>query len=98
MAGSRAFLLAALKNFLANERDKSQRQKRGGQFEHFSLDWATAETQFQLAAVSTDSPGPCVRPRVGIGAARIGDRAHGGGLETKGRREVFDRLKIFPDR
>jgi DNA-directed RNA polymerase specialized sigma24 family protein len=33
----RAFLLAALKHFLANEWDKSQAQKRGGGTEHLSL-------------------------------------------------------------
>lgn len=46
----RAFLLAALKHFLANEWDKSQRQKRGGGVAHLPLDWQTADTQFQLAA------------------------------------------------
>jgi RNA polymerase sigma-70 factor (ECF subfamily) len=52
----RAFLLAALKHFLANEWDKSQRQKRGGQIPHLSLDWQTADTQFQLAAPAESSP------------------------------------------
>lgn len=52
----RAFLLASLKHFLANERDKAQRQKRGGQTPHLSLDWQTADTQFQVAA--TDEPSP----------------------------------------
>ncbi len=45
----RAFLLASLKHFLANEWDRSQRQKRGGEVPHLSLDWQTADTQFQLA-------------------------------------------------
>jgi RNA polymerase sigma-70 factor (ECF subfamily) len=45
----RAFLLASLKHFLANEWDKSQRQKRGGRIPHLSLDWQTADTQFQIA-------------------------------------------------
>ena len=52
----RAFLLASLKHFLANEWDKSQRQKRGGTAAHLSLDWQTADTQFQVAA--TNAPGP----------------------------------------
>ncbi|HEX5176197.1 MAG TPA: sigma-70 family RNA polymerase sigma factor, partial [Chthoniobacteraceae bacterium] len=43
----RAFLLASLKHFLANEWDKTQRQKRGGAITHLSLDWETADTQFQ---------------------------------------------------
>ncbi len=52
----RAFLLASLKHFLANEWDKSQRQKRGGNALHLSLDWQTADTQFQVAvnAISPD--------------------------------------------
>lgn len=52
----RAFLLASLKHFLANEWDKSQRQKRGGQAPHLSLDWQTADTQFQIAATNEPSP------------------------------------------
>jgi RNA polymerase sigma factor (sigma-70 family) len=52
----RAFLLASLKNFLANEWDKSQRQKRGGGVQHLSLDWQTADSKFQVAASSEPSP------------------------------------------
>ena len=48
----RAFLLASLKHFLANEWDKSQRQKRGGCNAHLSLDWQTADTKFQVAVTS----------------------------------------------
>ena len=52
----RAFLLAALKHFLANEWDKSQCQKRGGNITHLSLDWQTADTKFQVAATNEPSP------------------------------------------
>jgi RNA polymerase sigma-70 factor (ECF subfamily) len=52
----RAFLLASLKHFLANEWDKSQRQKRGGGATLLSLDWQTADTQFQIAATAEPSP------------------------------------------
>ena len=52
----RAFLLAALKHFLANEWDKSQTQKRGGGVAHLSLDWQTADTKFQVAATNEPSP------------------------------------------
>jgi RNA polymerase sigma-70 factor (ECF subfamily) len=45
----RAFLLAALKNFLSNERDRMGRLKRGGKITHLSLDWQSADTQFQIA-------------------------------------------------
>ena len=52
----RAFLLASLKHFLANEWHRSQTQKRGGAIPHFSLDWQTADTQFQVASAAGPSP------------------------------------------
>ena len=52
----RAFLLASLKHFLANEWDKSRRQKRGGNVTHLSLDWQSADTKFQVAATNEPSP------------------------------------------
>jgi RNA polymerase sigma factor (sigma-70 family) len=44
----RAFLLAALKHFLANEWDKAGRQKRGGGVQHLSLDWQQADERFHV--------------------------------------------------
>ena len=44
----RAFLLAALKHFLANEWDRANRQKRGGGATVLSLDWQDAETRYQI--------------------------------------------------
>ncbi len=52
----RAFLLASLKHFLANEWDKSRRIKRGGHATHLSLDWKTADTQFQVVSRTEASP------------------------------------------
>ena len=52
----RAFLLATLKHYLSNEWDKSQRQKRGGHAPHLSLDWRSADTQFQIADASAAAP------------------------------------------
>jgi len=52
----RAFLLASLKHYLANERDRAQTLKRGGAVTHLSLDWQTADTQFRLAAAAEPSP------------------------------------------
>lgn len=52
----RAFLLASLKHFLANEWDKSQRQKRGGGVPHLSLDWQTADQRFHLDPPDPSSP------------------------------------------
>jgi len=44
----RAFLLASLKHFLANEWDRAGRQKRGAHATHLSLDWRDADTRYQL--------------------------------------------------
>jgi len=52
----RAFLLACLKHFLANEWDKATRQKRGGTATHFSLDWQTADKRYQLEPQDFASP------------------------------------------
>jgi RNA polymerase sigma-70 factor (ECF subfamily) len=49
----RAFLLAALKHFLANEWDRAHAQKRGGGAEHLSLNWQDADERFHL-----DPPDP----------------------------------------
>jgi len=50
----RSFLLASLRNFLADQRDKAQAQKRGGQASVISLD--TAEDSYRLEPVHTLSP------------------------------------------
>lgn len=52
----RAFLLASLKHFLANEWDKSQAQKRGGGAQHLSLDWQTADDRYSIEPASNESP------------------------------------------
>jgi RNA polymerase sigma-70 factor (ECF subfamily) len=44
----RTFLLAALKNFLANDWDRSQARKRGGGLTIVSLDDQTGESRFRL--------------------------------------------------
>ncbi len=52
----RAFLLAALKHFLANEWDRANRQKRGGGATLVSLDWQDADTRFQIDPPDNLSP------------------------------------------
>ena len=52
----RAFLLVALKRFLANEWDYANRQKRGGGVLPLSLDWQDAETRYQINPADHLSP------------------------------------------
>jgi DNA-directed RNA polymerase specialized sigma24 family protein len=52
----RAFLLAALKHFLANEWDRASRQKRGGGVARLSLDWQSADTRYHIDPADRLSP------------------------------------------
>ncbi len=52
----RSFLLAAMKNFLANEWDKSRTQKRGGGVVPLSLDWQDAESRYCIEPADQLSP------------------------------------------
>jgi len=52
----RSFLLASLKNFLADEWDRSQAQKRGGDRKVFSLDIEDGETRYSREPVDNLSP------------------------------------------
>ena len=91
----RAFLLASLKHFLANEWDRASRQKRGGGVTTLSLDWQDADTRFQIDPADTLSPD------------KLFDRAWAVTLLERvivrlreecaadGRSALFDRLKPF---
>lgn len=52
----RAFLLASLKNFLANEWHKAHRQKRGGNLTALSLDWQSADSRYQIDLADSLTP------------------------------------------
>ncbi len=52
----RSFLLASLKNFMADEWDKSQAQKRGGGKQLVSIDQAAAEERYALEPKDEASP------------------------------------------
>ena len=52
----RAFLLAAMKHYLANEWDRAGRLKRGGGEAPLSLDWQSADTRYQIHPADALSP------------------------------------------
>jgi RNA polymerase sigma factor (sigma-70 family) len=91
----RAFLLASLKNFLANEWHKSQRQKRGGGEAPLSLDWQTADTKFQVADASEPSPDKAFDREWALALlAKVIERLQKE-CETEGKAKLFEQLKIF---
>jgi RNA polymerase sigma factor (sigma-70 family) len=90
----RAFLLASLKHFLANEWDKSQRQKRGGGVSPLSLDWQTADTQFQVAATKEPRPDKAFDREWAISLlAKVIERLQKE-CAAEGKAELFEQLKI----
>ena len=91
----RAFLLASLKHFLANEWDKSQRQKRGGGELHLSLDWQTADTKFQIAATAEPSPDQAFDREWAVALlAKVIERLQAECV-ADGKAKVFEQLKVF---
>ena len=91
----RAFLLASLKHFLANEWDKSRCLKRGGGVTPLSLDWQTADTQFQVAATAEPSPDKAFDREWAVTLlAKVIERLQAE-CEAEGRSKQFAVLKIF---
>lgn len=91
----RAWLLTALKHFLANEWDKAQAQKRGGGAAHLSLDWQTADTQFQVAATGERSPDKAFDREWALALlAKVIERLQQE-CAVEGRAKLFDALKLF---
>ena len=91
----RAFLLASLKNFLTNAWHKSQRQKRGGGATPLSLDWQTADTQFQVAATNEPSPDKAFDREWALALlAKVIERLQKE-CEAGGKAKLFEQLKIF---
>lgn len=91
----RAFLLASLKHFLVNEWKHSNRQKRGGDAEHLSLDWQTADTQFQIASTAEPSPDKAFDREWALALlAKVIERLRIE-CEADGKARQFAALKVF---
>ncbi|MDE3149394.1 MAG: sigma-70 family RNA polymerase sigma factor [Acidobacteriota bacterium] len=52
----RAFLLASLKHYLANESDRATAKKRGGGQKPLSLEWQAADSRYQIEPADPLSP------------------------------------------
>ena len=91
----RAFLLASLKHFLADDWDKTQAQKRGGGAAHLSLDWQTADTKFQVASASEPSPDKAFDREWALALlAKVIERLQQE-CAADGKAKLFAQLKIF---
>lgn len=91
----RAFLLAALKNFLINEWKHAQRQKRGGGEQLLSLDWETADTKFQVAATNEPSPDRAFDREWALALLGKVIECLQAECEVEGKGRLFEQLKAF---
>jgi DNA-directed RNA polymerase specialized sigma24 family protein len=91
----RSFLLASVKNFLADNRDRDQAIKRGGDYQFVFLDQETAEVFYDPASASDSSAEHLFE-------LRWAKTLTGGALNTlrkelqaEGKLQLFEQLKNF---
>lgn len=91
----RAFLLASLKNFVANERDRDRAKKRGGGTSVVPLEIETAEGRFQLEPVTHETPERVFDRRWALILLDHAVRQLQAEMTRAGRDGQFDHLKEF---
>jgi len=91
----RSFLLASMKHLLANEWNRSQRQKRGGGSVHFSLDAAAAEDRYQFEPADELTPEKIFERRWAETLVDSVTRKLQQEFVEAGMTERFDTLKVF---
>jgi RNA polymerase sigma factor (sigma-70 family) len=90
----RAFLLAALKHFLANEWDRARTQKRGGGKKPLSLDAPAAETRYRAEPVHHLTPEKLFERQWALTVLdRVLARLQAESVALEGRQAIFQRLK-----
>jgi RNA polymerase sigma-70 factor (ECF subfamily) len=91
----RSFLLAAFKNFVADQRAYERRKKRGGDATKLPIDFDTAEGRYRKEPSVKETPERIYERRW---AMALLDRAVEQLREdhvSTGREEVFDKLKVY---
>lgn len=89
----RYFVQAAVKNFLANEYDRAQAQKRGGGVETISLEMGRAEEMYQMEPPDLRTPERIFDRRWGLAVLRRAmDRLE---REQAGKSGQFEKLRAY---
>jgi RNA polymerase sigma-70 factor (ECF subfamily) len=91
----RAFLLACLKHFLANERDRERALKRGGGKTIVSLDAASAEQRWRLEPADELTPDDIFLRGWALTLLERTLSELRSEFEASGRGELFDHLKVY---
>jgi len=91
----RAFLLMAVKRFMANEWDRTQRQKRGGGILPLSLDWQDADSRYLINPADHLSPDKLYdRAWAVVVLERVVTRLRDEN-KAEGKAALYDQLKAF---
>jgi RNA polymerase sigma factor (sigma-70 family) len=91
----RSFLLASLKHFAANERDRDMAKKRGGGAPMLSLEVEGAEGRFQMEPPSDETPERIFDRRWALTLlGRVMSRLEAE-MSESGRHRQFERLKAY---
>lgn len=91
----RTFLLAAVKNFLANERDRARAQKRGGGRVILPLDFADGDSRISLEPAHEETPERLFDRQWVLLLLEAVLAKLRGEYAAAGKEELFDRLKGF---
>ncbi len=91
----RSFLLASLKHFLSNERDKAAAVKRGGRVNIIALEIETAEGMYQLEPPDADTPEKVFERRWALTLLERTLRRLREEFAAGGRQEMFSRLEGY---
>ena len=91
----RSYLLAALKNLMANEWQSRQTQKRGGGQATFSLDELDAESRYQLEPADPSTPEALYERRWASILLEEVTRQLRSEYTAQGKAELFDFLKAY---
>lgn len=91
----RSFLLACLKHFLINERERAHAQRRGGGQVLIPLDAGEAETRFSLEPVDHSTPDILFEKRWAFAVLDQTIQALAAEYGAKNKKETFDDLRDF---
>lgn len=91
----RSFLLASMKNFLANEWDKQNAQKRGGDKCHLSMDFADADSRYRIEVSDGPTAEEIFEKQWAITLLERVQKVLRSEHEKRGKGHVFEKLKKF---
>jgi RNA polymerase sigma-70 factor (ECF subfamily) len=91
----RSFLLAALKHFMADERDKALAQKRGGDSVILSLDDHSAEDRYRFEPVDDMDAGKLFERRWAFTVLEQARAALQQEYADAGKSPLYDQIRIF---